>query len=144
MIISIRSSASNDERAQLMALLCRLTSNSRPVTSTRLDGRELIALDDSSFDKEVGLLLRQQAAVEQVIPIKTPYKLVSRSIKPEGSRIVVGNALGGAAVTIGGASPVVIAGPCAVENKEQLLATAQAVKAAGAQVLRGGAFKPRT
>jgi 3-deoxy-7-phosphoheptulonate synthase len=156
MIISIRSSVSSDERGQLMALLCRLTGNQRPVTSARLEEREVIVLDGSQLDASAVLLLRQQAAVEQVIPVKTPYKLVSRIFKPEGTRVVVGDILGGTPVTIGGSagcaiSPVVIAGPCAVENREQLLATAQAVKAAGtlsgkyiSQMLRGGAFKPRT
>src|SRR5438132_2523066 len=149
MIITIRSSASTDERAQLMELLCQLTGNSRPITPTRIDGYEVIALDGSQFDEQAASLLRQQGAVERLLPVKTPYKLVSRAFKPEDSRVVVGNALGSTPVTIGGTvdsivSPVVIAGPCAVENREQLLATARAVKAAGAQVLRGGAFKPRT
>src|SRR5436309_2821561 len=149
MIITIRSSASTDERAQLMTLLCQLTGNSRPITPTRIDGNEVIALDGSQFDEQAAPLLRQQRAVERLLPVKTPYKLVSRAFKPEGSRVVVGHAPGATPVTIGGAvdgviSPVVIAGPCAVENREQLLTTARAVKAAGAQVLRGGAFKPRT
>src|SRR5256886_3822744 len=149
MIITLRSSVSSDERAQLMALLCRLTSNQQHITLTRIDGYEVIALDGSQFDEQAGPLLKQQAAVERLIPVKTPYKLVSKVFKPESSRVVVGNALGGTPVTIGGAvdsvvSPVVIAGPCAVENREQLLTTARAVKAVGAQVLRGGAFKPRT
>ncbi len=149
MIITLRSSASSDERAQLMALLCRLTGNQQHITLTRIDGYEVIALDGSQFDEQAGPLLKQQAAVERLIPVKTPYKLVSKVFKPESSRVVVGNALGGTPVTIGGAvdsvvSPVLIAGPCAVENREQLLTTARAVKAVGAQVLRGGAFKPRT
>jgi len=152
MIITIRNSASSDERAQLMALLCRLTGNSRPITPTRIEGSEVIALDGSQLDEQAGSLLRQQGAVERLIPVKTPYKLVSRVFKPQASRVVVGNALGGTPVTIGGSvdavdnvvSPIVIAGPCAVENREQLLNTARAVKVAGAQVLRGGAFKPRT
>src|SRR6266536_138841 len=149
MIITLRSSVSSDERAQLMAFLCRLTSNQQHITLTRIDGYEVIALDGSQFDEQAGPLLKQQAAAERLIPVKTPYKLVSKVFKPESSRVVVGNALGGTPVTIGGAvdsvvSPVVIAGPCAVENREQLLTTARAVKAAGAQVLRGGAFKPRT
>src|SRR5436190_10820240 len=149
MIITLRSSVSSDERAQLMALLCRLTGNQQHITLTRIDGYEVIALDGSQFDEQAGPLLKQQAAVERLIPVKTPYKLVSKVFKPESSRDVVGNDLGGTPVTIGGAvdsvvSPVVIAGPCAVENREQLLTTARAVKAVGAQVLRGGAFKPRT
>ncbi len=76
--------------------------------------------------------------VEQVIPVTKPYKLASREFHPRDT-IVEANG-----VAIGGNEIVVMAGPCAVESEEQLLATAQAVKAAGATVLRGGAFKPRT
>ncbi|MBI4355170.1 MAG: 3-deoxy-7-phosphoheptulonate synthase, partial [Candidatus Omnitrophica bacterium] len=76
--------------------------------------------------------------VENVMPDLKPYKLVSREFKPESSVISVGG------VKIGGKQLVVMAGPCSVENRQMLLATAKAVKQAGAQVLRGGAFKPRT
>jgi len=68
-----------------------------------------------------------------------PYKLVSREFKPEPSVIDIG---GG--VKIGSSAVVVMAGPCSVENREMLLSVARSVRAAGAQVLRGGAFKPRT
>lgn len=75
--------------------------------------------------------------VERVVPIPRPFKLASR--EAVGSRTVqVGN------VTIGGRDLAIMAGPCAVENREQLLATARAVRKAGATILRGGAFKPRT
>ncbi|RJO62951.1 MAG: 3-deoxy-7-phosphoheptulonate synthase [Dehalococcoidia bacterium] len=76
--------------------------------------------------------------VESVTRIMKPYKLSSREFKTENTRIKVG------AVQIGGERLVVIAGPCAVENEEQLMQTAQGVKMAGAGILRGGAFKPRT
>lgn len=76
--------------------------------------------------------------VEKVIPILAPYKLASREFKAEDTLIRVGN------VTIGGSALHVMAGPCAVESKEQVLLTAQIVKDAGATILRGGAFKPRT
>jgi len=76
--------------------------------------------------------------VEQVLLVSKPYKLASREFHPRDT-IVEANG-----VAIGGNEIVVMAGPCAVESEEQLLATAQAVKAAGATVLRGGAFKPRT
>ena len=76
--------------------------------------------------------------VEKVMPVLKPYKLVSREFKPESSVISVGG------VKIGGKQLVVMAGPCSVENRQMLFATAKAVKQAGAQVLRGGAFKPRT
>ncbi|THB81606.1 MAG: 3-deoxy-7-phosphoheptulonate synthase [Desulfobacteraceae bacterium] len=76
--------------------------------------------------------------VKEVIAVTKPYKLVSREIKPEKTVIKVGNAVFG-----DGTLPV-ISGPCAVESQEQVIEIARAVKAAGAQVFRGGAFKPRT
>lgn len=76
--------------------------------------------------------------VEKVLPILKPFKLASREFKKDRTTIKVKN------VIIGGETIVVMAGPCAVENKPLLLEIAKVVKAAGAQVLRGGAFKPRT
>ena len=76
--------------------------------------------------------------VESVTRIMKPYKLSSREFKAENTRISVGD------VEIGGERLVVIAGPCAVESEEQLMQTAYGVKRAGASILRGGAFKPRT
>jgi 3-deoxy-7-phosphoheptulonate synthase len=76
--------------------------------------------------------------VDQVIPVSKPYKLASREFHPRDTIVEING------VAIGGNEIVVMAGPCAVESEEQILATAQAVKAAGATVLRGGAFKPRT
>lgn len=76
--------------------------------------------------------------VEGVIPIMKPYKLVSREFHPEGTVVEVGDA------RIGGEAFTVIAGPCAVESEDQVLASATAAKEAGATLLRGGAFKPRT
>ncbi|MBW2107924.1 MAG: 3-deoxy-7-phosphoheptulonate synthase [Deltaproteobacteria bacterium] len=76
--------------------------------------------------------------VEKVMPILQPYKLASRETKDGDTIIQIGD------VAVGGPKCVVIAGPCAVENEEQLLQTAHAVKKAGASMLRGGAFKPRT
>ncbi len=76
--------------------------------------------------------------VEKVVPIVQPYKLASREINNETSILNVGN------VEVGNKKIPVIAGPCSVENEEQMLETARAVKAAGASMLRGGAFKPRT
>jgi 3-deoxy-7-phosphoheptulonate synthase len=138
MIIVVRSQARSDERAQLLEVLSRTLGTLRPLTVTRMRERDVITLESSALDAQGLALLRQQSAVEEVVQIETPYKLVSRAFQAEDTVIELEN------VTIGGGSPVVMAGPCAVENREQLLITAQAVKAAGAQVLRGGAFKPRT
>jgi 3-deoxy-7-phosphoheptulonate synthase len=76
--------------------------------------------------------------VDSVVPIMKPYKLVSREFHPAPTVVKVGQ------VEIGGDAFVVIAGPCAVESEDQLLSSANAAKDAGAQLLRGGAFKPRT
>ena len=76
--------------------------------------------------------------VESVTPISKPFKLTSRDFHPADTVIEVGG------TTIGGGSLTTMAGPCAVEGRDQLLRTADAVAAAGATILRGGAFKPRT
>ena len=76
--------------------------------------------------------------VEQVVRVLRPYKLVSRDFQAEDTVVAVGPA------AFGGGSVGVIAGPCSVESEEQMVATARAVKAAGATMLRGGAYKPRT
>ncbi len=76
--------------------------------------------------------------VERVFPILKPFKLAGREVKQESTVVECGNA------KIGGGYFCVMAGPCAVESREQLLSIAESVKAAGATMLRGGAFKPRT
>lgn len=85
-----------------------------------------------------GLAIEAMTGVDKVVPILQPYKLVSREFQPESSEISVGN------LVVGGTNIHVIAGPCAVECKDQIINTAHLVKAAGATMLRGGAFKPRT
>jgi 3-deoxy-7-phosphoheptulonate synthase len=76
--------------------------------------------------------------VEDTVPISVPYKLASRQTKPEDTVVKVGP------VEIGSGRTVIIAGPCAVENEEQLMETARAIKEAGGHMLRGGAYKPRS
>jgi 3-deoxy-7-phosphoheptulonate synthase len=82
--------------------------------------------------------LQAAPGVENVVAIAQPYKLVSRQTKPHRTVVHVRD------VAIGGPEVVVIAGPCSVESREQILETARAVKDAGASMLRGGAYKPRT
>jgi 3-deoxy-7-phosphoheptulonate synthase len=82
--------------------------------------------------------LESGPGVDEVLPILAPYKLASRELKGEPTVVRVGS------LTVGGGVIGVMAGPCSVENEEQIIATARAVKAAGATALRGGAFKPRT
>lgn len=82
--------------------------------------------------------LRQMPGVADLRPDAPGYPLVSRAHKPDATRVKVED------VVIGGRELVVMAGPCSVESREQILAAADAVRAAGARVLRGGAFKPRS
>ena len=82
--------------------------------------------------------LELMPGVEKLVPIVESYKLAGKTFKPEPSIIDVNG------VKIGGKELVMMAGPCAVESREQILAAAEAVKRTGAQFLRGGAFKPRT
>lgn len=82
--------------------------------------------------------LQAAPGVENIVAISQPFKLVSRQLRPQTTVVNVGG------VPIGGENWVVIAGPCSVESREQILETARGVKAAGASLLRGGAYKPRT
>lgn len=82
--------------------------------------------------------LEVMSGVDQVLPVLRPFKLASREMHPQSTVV----ALNG--IRVGGKGVVIIAGPCSVENRSQLLETAHAVKEAGASALRGGAFKPRS
>lgn len=95
----------------------------------------ILGSDTGSVPTEAFAVLR---GVEWVTRIMRPYKLASRGFKPEPTVVPVGDVL------VGGPQVVVVAGPCAVESYEQLVATARHVKRLGASMLRGGAFKPRT
>jgi 3-deoxy-7-phosphoheptulonate synthase len=97
-------------------------------------------IGDESLLEE--LPLRSLPGVESVTPVLKPYKLASREFAVERSVVRVGGR--DAQAAFGGRDVTVIAGPCSVENREMLAATATAVRAAGATMLRGGAFKPRT
>jgi len=96
----------------------------------------LLAVGESGhLDKEV---LESLPGVEKVLPISRPFKMASRDFKNSDTVVKVGD------ICIGGGNITIIAGPCAVEGRERFIEAAQAVKQAGADLLRGGAFKPRT
>jgi 3-deoxy-7-phosphoheptulonate synthase len=82
--------------------------------------------------------LGRMEGIEQIVPILSPFKLASRDFRPQDTVVTLNG------IAAGGKQVIVAAGPCAVESREQLLETAHAVKEAGATVLRGGAFKPRS
>jgi len=104
---------------------------------TRGTQRTIVAAVGSGRRHEIEAL-QVAPGVDNVVPIAQPFKLVSKQVKPHRTIVNVGG------VEIGGDKVVVIAGPCSVESREQLFSTAHAVKKAGASLLRGGAYKPRT
>lgn len=97
---------------------------------------QVIAIGNGRRDRLADL--RYMPFVEHVSPVLQPFKLCGREVRPEDTVVEVG------ATRVGGGAFTLIAGPCAVESREQLLEVALRVKAAGATILRGGAFKPRT
>jgi 3-deoxy-7-phosphoheptulonate synthase len=101
--------------------------------------RNVIGAVGDDRGKERLRALESLECVESVTPILQPFKLASREVRSGNSKVKVG-----ADVVVGGDKIVVMAGPCSVESREQVLEVAHKVKAAGATVLRGGAFKPRT
>ncbi len=100
--------------------------------------RTIIGLVGATQEQKASLNAEALDGVEKVMPVVTPYKLASREFHPENTVVQVGD------LTIGGDELQVMAGPCAVESLEQMLEVAEIVKASGARILRGGAFKPRT
>ncbi len=134
MIIVMHPDASPDEIERVVA---RLDSLGASVSLSSQDGRTVVSgsvdgllVDDSPWESFAG--------VERVMPVVPGGRRVGREYKSEDSTVNVGS------VEIGDGRLVVIAGPCAVETRDQLLASARAVATAGADILRGDAFKPRT
>lgn len=134
MIIVLKPNATQQDAEEIIASI--ETLGLKPLY---LPGTERTVLGALGDERVIASLhLESHPFVEHVTPILTPYKMVSRDLHPENSIVNVGD------VPVGGKRFVIIAGPCAVESREQMLATAQAVKKAGAHCLRGGAFKPRS
>jgi len=126
------------EKARLVAMI---ESRGLRVHLDRSGGEEWIGL----LGEDVGAFADELAAHPAVAEVRTtrvPYALASRAYRPAPSQIRIGT--GRTRALIGTDEVLVMAGPCAVESEEQVFATARAVAAAGARVLRGGAFKPRT
>lgn len=134
MIIVLKPEATPEDAR---AMLARIEgSGLQPLYMPGSERTVLGALGDERVLRELNL--DGHPLVESVKPILTPYKRVSRELQRHDTQVDVG------AVTVGGREFVVIAGPCAVESQEQIGSSAAAVKRAGARILRGGAFKPRT
>jgi 3-deoxy-7-phosphoheptulonate synthase len=135
MIIAMRSDAAED---QIEHVCDRIREFGYTPHVIRGEERVVIGAIGRGDNKDHLQTLRSAPGVAEVIRILQPYKLVSRELKPQKSVIRAGD------LEIGGDEFIVMAGPCSVETRDQLMETAHAVKRAGARVLRGGAYKPRT
>jgi len=134
MIIILRPEATKQDADEIIAQIDGL--GLKPLYMPGTERTVLGAIGDERV--LASLHLESHPLVERITPILTPYKMVSRDIHPADTVVDVGS------MKVGGKRLAVIAGPCAVESLEQMLATARAVKEAGAHGLRGGAFKPRS
>ncbi|HNT33871.1 MAG TPA: 3-deoxy-7-phosphoheptulonate synthase [bacterium] len=135
MIIVMEAGAHKENVDRVIAEVESLGYRAHPLFGT---DRTVIACLGDERGKERIQTLDSLPEVERVVPILRPFKLSSREVRPETTIVDVKG------VKIGGKALVVMAGPCAVESREQILEVAHAVKEAGAHILRGGAFKPRT
>jgi len=134
MIVVMRDNCSQDEIDGVVRRIAELGLKEHVSTGTE---RTIIGiLGQVSPDLQYTLPLL--SGVEEVIPISKPYKLASREFHPQNTIIKLND------IAIGSNEVVIIAGPCAVESEEQLLGIAREIKTNGANILRGGAFKPRT
>ena len=138
MIIVLKNGVSDSEKSNIKSVL-----KGHSFKINEVKGEEstvLAAVGKLAMDvREVEVL----PGVEKVIPISKPYKMASREFKPENTIVEIPNNRG-QIIRVGGSRLVSIAGPCAVESRQQMLDAAKAVAASGATMLRGGAYKPRT
>lgn len=134
MIILMKKGCTNDQVQKVIAVLKNKGLGAN--LSTGSQATIIGVLGDKSRLETENLELMD--GVEKCVPIMHSYKLASREMVPEGRKVKIKN------VIIGGKELVMMAGPCAVESEQQIIAAAQGVKKAGAQFLRGGAYKPRT
>ena len=135
MLIAMEEKAKQEELDEVMRRIRSLNYECHVISEQK---RWLIGVTGNGKGKRRIQVLECLPGVERVIPISSPYKLASLEIKKEKSFLKIND------IVIGNGKLVVMAGPCSVENEEQLMETARAVKEAGATILRGGAYKPRT
>lgn len=134
MIIVLKPGAPEEERQKIKSLLLREGFQINEIVGVNMTIYGVIG-DTSGFDPK---RITVNDYVEKVMRVQEPFKRANRMFHPDNSVIDVGG------VKIGGKKLAIIAGPCSIETEEQMGAVAQSVKASGATLLRGGAFKPRT
>lgn len=138
MLVVMQSHATEEQVRSVCKRIESLGFKAHPIPGSI---RTAIGITGNTGVVDIGSL-EAMAGVAECIPVSKPYKLVGRDIKQENTIVRIPTALG--EVTFGGPSVAVVAGPCAVESREQVFAVAERTKAAGARLFRGGAYKPRT
>ncbi len=136
MIIVMKKGASKHELADVKQRIKDLGYKPHVIHG---ETRNVVGAVGDERGKAVLQSIESMPGVENVVPILKPYKLASKEVKLERTSVEIAPG-----IAVGGDRLIVMAGPCSVESEEQILETAHAVKAAGATVLRGGAFKPRS
>jgi 3-deoxy-7-phosphoheptulonate synthase len=135
MLVVMAHGATLDEVDGVVRVIREMGYEARPMPGAQRTAVGLVGNDGRVDASRIEAL----PGVAQVIHVTQPYKQVSREWRPENTVVAIGPG-----VQVGGRAIVAIAGPCSVESEEQIVAAAQAVRAAGASCLRGGAFKPRS
>ena len=134
MVVVLQEGASAEERQAVCAVLADAGIVARAVYWAEHD----IVIPEVALASVIQRAVEALPGVARCVAIETPYVLASRALHPEKTLVRVGQAVFGAV------EPVLIAGPCSVEDEAQIIEAAEAAASAGAQILRGGAFKPRT
>lgn len=134
MIIVMKRNASANEVKEVMAHIKEVGLNPVIIEGTE---RDVIGVTGDTATVDIRTI-RANKHIAEVLRVSEPYKLANRAFHPENTQIKVGNEI------IGGKQLAIIAGPCSVESEEQIVNIAKRMKAAGANFIRGGAFKPRT
>jgi 3-deoxy-7-phosphoheptulonate synthase len=135
MIVAMQEGAGEAQIQQVIEHLVKMGFEVHRSTGARMT---VLGAVGSGIDFDIRIV-ELMSGVQEVHRISSPYKLAGRSFRPEGTVVRLANGIG-----IGGNEVVVMAGPCSVESREQLFSTAESVAKAGAKILRGGAFKPRS
>lgn len=136
MIIVMKAGAAKKDRDEVLKRIRDLGYKPHVIHG---ETRDVIGAVGDERGKSVLQSVESMHGVESVVPILQPYKLASKEVKKEASVVRISDG-----VEIGGERVIIMAGPCSVESEQQIIESAVAVKKAGAHVLRGGAFKPRT
>src|SRR5271156_6725783 len=138
MLVVMQARATDEQIREVWDRIESLGYKAHPIPGS---GRTAVCITGNTGTVDIASVESMPGVVE-CIPVSKPYKLVSRDVKEESTVVRIGTRLGD--VIFGGTDVAMVAGPCAIESREQAFTVAKQVKAAGARLFRGGAYKPRT